>query len=204
MALKVDRNFVGREAQSPKLSPLCDASDGERVHLYSPRGGAIPFAPPPRRRPTDVCLSAAHSLSILQFKRAFLSCLPLPRLAGKNLCGTMDPSSCLPPFTSLSLCHRNRHSPSLVSLHQSRIDGMASFPLSFFCSLSLSPLSFAYIYGRNAPTIMSTLITIKRELLHSRRVVSPHLERSCVTSRKVLLCLNRPTISDEQSSWHKF
>ena len=151
----------------------CDASDGERVHLYSPRDGAIPFAPQPPTPPTDadVCLSAAHSLSILQFKRAFFSCLPLPRLAGKNLCGTMDPSCLLLPGCLLSppsVCHRNRHSPSLVSLHQSRIDGMASFPLSFFCSLSLFLLfSFAYIYGRNAPTIMSTLITIKKELLHS-------------------------------------
>lgn len=174
----------------------CDASDGERVHLYSPRDGAIPFAPQPPTPPTDadVCLSAAHSLSILQFKRAFLSCLSL------SLSGWQEPvwhygSFFLPASLhlplSLSLCHRNRHSPSLVSLHQSRIDGMASFPLSFFCSLSLSPLSFAYIYGRNAPTIMSTLITIKKELLHSARVVSPYLERSCVTSMKVSFPLRR-------------
>lgn len=90
-------------------SAVCDASDGERVHLYSPRDGAIPFAPPPRcRRPdADVCLSAAHSLSILQFKRAFLSCLPLP-LSGRqepvwHYGSFLPPSSCLPPFTSLSL-----------------------------------------------------------------------------------------------------
>ena len=183
----------------------------ERAHLYSPRGGAIPFAPSPtpptRRRQAG---RDAHSLSILQFKHAFL---PLSQVGWQA-------GTCVGLWISLPLLvYLASFFPGVVVVvfaiaiairHRwflyirAELMVWPLFPFLFLLSLSLS-LSFAYIYGRNAPTIMSTLITIKKDPLHSAvsrdKAVSPHLEISCVTSVQVpfhCIGFNRPQIGDER------
>ena len=135
------------------------------------------------------------------------SFLPLSlsgRLAGRNLCGAMDLSfpflsTFLPSFLPgvvvvvFAIAIAIRHRWFLYIGAELMVWPL--FPFLFL--LSLLSLSFAYIYGRNAPTIMSTLITIKKDLLHSvsrDRTVSLHLEGSCVTNGLVLLGFLSPEV----------
>ena len=155
----MDRNFVSESSRVPKIVSRAPqfahggggGGGGRAVSesIYIPRA-AVPFHLRRRRqsqtgrKSQSVCLSAAHLLSILQFKHAFLPpCLSCSRPALWQepvwRYGSFLPSSSW-RRRRRRLCHRNRHSPSLVSLHRSRIDGMASFPLSFSALSSLSLL----------------------------------------------------------------
>ena len=105
------------------------------------------------------------SLSILQFKHAFLPSFPSARQVGRT-CAALWIFAPLAFATAIAI----------AGFFTSERAELMVWPLSPFFSLpsvSLSPSlsSFAYIYGRNAPTIMSTLITIKKDLRRDIRSV---------------------------------
>ena len=145
--------IVSRPPWPPPLATPATVSES----IYIPRA-AVPFHLRRRRRcrrtRTSVCRPLTHSQYSNLNAPSFPCLLPPSPWAGWQEPVWHYGSFFLPAslHLPLPLCHRNRHSPSLVSLHQSRIDGMASFPLSFFCSLSLSfpPLLRVYLWTKCA------------------------------------------------------